>query len=95
MVRDGVCCGDVPACVCPVVGDSWGGCGFCSLFACLSGIQLGSKTEHPWQVTKTEWAARRPPHPDTPVRNPLVCEGAAVQEVAEQVPGQSPRPDVL
>lgn len=95
MVRDGVGCGDVAACVCPVVGDSWGGCGFCSFFACLSGIQLGSKTEHPWQVTKTEWVARRPRHPDTPVRNPRVCKGAAVQGVAEQVSGQSPRPDVL
>lgn len=38
---------------------------------------------------------RKVPSPRYSCEDPLVREGEAVQEVGEQVSGQSPRPDVL
>lgn len=88
----GVCCGDVPARprVCAR--------GFLGRVRFLSSVfspcwHLARQQDGaPWQVTKTEWVAGRPRHPDLPVRNPLVREWEAVEEVGEQVSGRSPRP---
>ena len=75
MVRDGACCGDMPACARVCSGGFLGRVWFLPSVFLSCWHPAREQDRAPWQVTKTECVAGRSRRPDIPVRIHLSMKG--------------------